>query len=263
MYFSAEAVVLAPALLLAGLALRPRGAQLATLLTAVALIAAAFATRLQPFAIHTFLWAHLLQNVVLAEWAPALLVLAVPRSHAQRVHVAPLVALPSWLATYFAWHLPWIYDFALRHPHSLLHVEHLTYLFAGICMWWPVIHGRHSSGVKAAYLFAAFVLASPLGLVLALVPRPLYSFYAHAPRTWGPSPRADQQIAGVTMAVEQAAVLFAVFAVYVSRFLQDEQLEGVYSRLTDSANRLGAASNHESVRNSRASSSEASSRTSM
>src|SRR5438874_1554290 len=89
MYFSAEAVVLAPALLLAGLVFRPRGAQLVTLLTAVALIAAAFATRLQPFAIHTFLWAHLLQNVVLAEWAPALLVLAVPRSHAQRGPVAP------------------------------------------------------------------------------------------------------------------------------------------------------------------------------
>src|SRR5437763_13164271 len=123
MYFSVEAVVLAPALLLAGLVFRPRGAQLVTLLMAVALIAAAFATRLQPFAIHTFLWAHLLQNVVLAEWAPALLVIAVPRSHAQRVHVAPLVALPLRLATYFSWHRPWIYDSAPPHPHPLLHVE--------------------------------------------------------------------------------------------------------------------------------------------
>jgi putative membrane protein len=261
MYASAEAVVLAPLLLLAGLLLRPRGLQFASLLAAGALIA--FATRLQPFALHTFLWAHLLQNVVLAEWAPALLVLAVPGPHAARVRIPPLVALPLWLGTYFVWHLPWVYDLALRHPHSLLHVEHVSYLLAGIGMWWPVIHGRYSSGVKAAYLFAAFVLASPLGLLLALVPRPLYSFYANAPRTWGPSPRADQQIAGVTMAVEQAVVLFAVFAVYVSRFLRDEQLEGVYSRLNDSASRLGAASSHESVRNSRASSGEASSRTSM
>src|ERR1700747_3282034 len=124
MYASAEAVVLAPALLLVGLALRPRGTQLATLLAAVALIAAAFSTRLQPFALHTFLWAHLLQNVVLAEWAPALLVLAIPRTVAARARglpfFRPLVALPLWLVTYFAWHLPWIYDFALRHPHSLL-----------------------------------------------------------------------------------------------------------------------------------------------
>jgi cytochrome c oxidase assembly factor CtaG len=263
MYGSAEAAVLAPALLLGGLALRPRGARLPALLAAVALIAAAFATRLQPFAVHTFLWAHLLQNVVLAEWAPALLVLAVPPRLAARVRMPPLVALPLWLATYFVWHLPWIYDFALRHPHSVLHVEHAAYLLAGLCFWWPVVHGRHSAGAKAAYLFAAFVLASPLGLVLALVPRPLYSFYAHAPRTWGPSPRADQQIAGVTMAVEQAAVIFAVFAAYVHRFLQEEQLEGVYSSVSDSASFFGAASSQESVRNSRASSGEASSRTSM
>jgi cytochrome c oxidase assembly factor CtaG len=233
---SAEAVVLVPVLALLGLSLRPRGARLLALAAALALIAAAFATRLQPLALHTFLWAHLLQNVVLAEWAPALLVLAVPPAVAARARrfplFRPLVALPIWLATYFLWHLPWPYDFALRHPHSLLHVEHLCYLLAGLCVWWPVIHGSYSSGAKAAYLFGAFVLASPLGLVLALLPRPVYSVYAHAPRTWGPSPLGDQQLAGVTMAVEQALVFFAVFAVYMLRFLQEEQLEGVFDELS-------------------------------
>jgi cytochrome c oxidase assembly factor CtaG len=185
--------------------------------------------------VHTFLWAHLLQNVVLAEWAPALLVLAIPPVVATRARnfplFRPLVALPLWLATYFLWHLPWPYDFGLRHPHSVLHVEHLCYLLAGICVWWPVIHGTYSSGAKAAYLFAAFVLASPLGLVLALLPRPVYSVYAHAPRTWGPSALGDQQLAGVTMAVEQAIVFFAVFAMYLRRFLQEEQLHGAFDEL--------------------------------
>ena len=241
MYFPAEAVVLVPVLAVAGIALRPRGVQLAALVAGLAIIAAAFVTRLQPFALHTFLWAHLLQNVVLAEWAPALLVLAVPRRVAARAHdvpfFRPLVALPLWLVAYFAWHLPWAYDFALRHPHSVLHVEHVTYLFAGICLWWPVVHGRSSSGAKAAYLFAAFVLASPLGLVLALFPRAIYSVYAHAPRTWGPSPVADQQIAGVTMAVEEAVVFFAVFAYYLLRFLQEEQLAGAFDDLRPRATR--------------------------
>jgi cytochrome c oxidase assembly factor CtaG len=113
----------------------------------------------------------------------------------------------------------------------VLHVEHLTYLVAGIAVWWPVIHGAYSAGAKAAYLFAAFVLASPLGLVLALVPRPIYSFYVHAPRTWGPGPLVDQQIAGVTMAVEQAVVFFAVFASFMLRFLRDEQAEGALDEL--------------------------------
>lgn len=232
MHASLEAVGLVPLLAIAGLAIRAR---LVPLVTALALIFVSFATKLQPFAVHTFLWAHLLQNVVLAEWAPALLVLAVPAAVAARAQrfplFRPLVALPLWLVTYFAWHLPWVYDFALRRPHSLLHVEHLTYLLAGICLWWPVVDGRHSAGAKAAYLFGAFVLASPLGLALALFPRPVYSFYAHAPRTWGPSPESDQQIAGVTMAAEEALVFFAVFAVYLSRFLRDEQAVGAFDEL--------------------------------
>jgi len=228
MYPSAEAVVLVPLLALAGIALRARALPLAA---GLALVFFAFVTKLQPFAIHTFLWAHLLQNVVLAEWAPAFLVLAVPRALASRVHIRPLVALPLWLVTYFAWHLPWVYDFALRHPHSLLHVEHVTYLVAGICLWWPVVHGDFPSGVKAAYLFAAFVLASPLGLALALFPRPVYTFYAHAPRTWGPSPETDQQIAGVTMAAEEAVVFFGVFAAFLARFLREEQGAAAFDEL--------------------------------
>src|SRR5215469_7066966 len=237
MHPSAEAIGLAPALAV-GLALSYRGnpvtrARVAAGLLGVVLVFAAFITQLEPLANHTFLWAHLLQNVVLAEWAPALLVLAVPPRLAERAAGFPLfrpfVALPLWLIAYYTWHLPWIYDAALRHPHSLLHVEHLTYLVAGICVWWPVVHGSYSAGAKAAYLFAAFVLASPLGLLMALIPRAIYPFYAHAPRTWGPRPLVDQQIAGVTMAAEEAAVFFAAFAAFFLRFLADEQASGSFA----------------------------------
>src|SRR3954452_1405520 len=235
MHLSAEAIGLAPALAI-GVALgyrsgphsRPR---LAAGVLGVGLVFFAFATQLEPLANHTFLWAHLLQNVVLAEWAPVLLVLAIPPRLAHRAAgcplFRPLVALPLWLVAYYTWHLPWIYDTALRHPHSLLHVEHLTYLAAGICVWWPVVHGRYSAGAKAAYLFAAFVLASPLGLLLALIPRAIYPFYVHAPRAWGPGPLADQQIAGVTMAAEEAIVFFGAFTAYLLRFLGDEQASGI------------------------------------
>jgi cytochrome c oxidase assembly factor CtaG len=237
MHLSAEAIGLAPALLI-GLAFASRGgpiprARLVAGALGVVLVFAAFVTELEPLANHTFLWAHLLQNVVLAEWAPALLVLAVPPRLAQRAAGFPLfrpfIALPLWLVAYYTWHLPWIYDTALRNPHSLLHVEHLTYLAAGICLWWPVVHGTASAGAKAAYLFAAFVLASPLGLLLALIPRAIYPFYVHAPRTWGPGPLTDQQIAGVTMATEEAIVFFGAFTAYLLRFLADEQAGGLFS----------------------------------
>ena len=204
---------------------RPTRAHVAALAAALALIVAAFEAPLQDYALHTFLWAHLLQNVVLAEWAPALLVLAVPYRLATRWQPSPFATLPLWLGTYFVWHLPWIYDYALERQHSLLLLEHATYLLAGIGLWWPIVHGRMRSGAKALYLFAAFVLSSPIGLLLALIPRPVYDFYADAPRTWGPSPLTDQQLAGMTMAFEQAAVFFAVFAMYLFRFLREEQLD--------------------------------------
>jgi len=224
MHPSLEALGFVPALAIAyAVATRPARRELALAAAALLLIFLAFVTPLQGWATHTFLWAHLLQNVVLAEWAPALLVLAVPRNLGARFHVPMLLALPVWVVTYFVWHLPFIYDAALHHQHSLLHVEHLTYLVAGLALWWPVVHGSESSGTKAVYLFGAFVLASPLGLLLGLIPRAIYPFYVHAPRTWGPGPLADQQLAGMTMALEEAAVFFAAFAFYLRRFLREEQ----------------------------------------
>ncbi|HEY6069097.1 MAG TPA: cytochrome c oxidase assembly protein [Gaiellaceae bacterium] len=204
---------------------------------ALILLLAVYVTPLHTIALHYLLSVHLLQNVVTAEWAPGLVVLALAPSLARALerHAAfrlvthPLLTLPLWLGTYFAWHVPPIYDAALEQGGWLLNLEHLSYFAAGALMWWPVVHGRHSDGAKALYLFIAFVLASPLGLLLALLPRPVYDFYRDAPGLWGISDLTDQQIAGVTMAVEQAIVFFAVFTHYLGRFLRAEQIAGVFS----------------------------------
>jgi putative membrane protein len=179
--------------------------------------------------------AHLLQNVVLAEWAPALIVLGLPPALAARIGrigparllTRPPVALAVWLLTYYLWHIPAAYDAALEHP-ALLHLEHACYLAAGVLLWWPVLQDaphRLSSAGRALYLFVAFVLASPIGLLLALLPEPAYDWYVEGGGLWGLSPHADQQLAGVTMSVEQAVVFFAVFAVFFFRFLAEEEAE--------------------------------------
>jgi putative membrane protein len=204
---------------------------------AMILLLAVYVTPLHTIALHYLLSVHLLQNVVTAEWAPGLVVFALAPSLARelerfagvRLLTYPLVALPLWLGTYFVWHVPPIYDRALEQAGWLLNLEHLTYFFAGLLLWWPVVHGRFSDGVKAAYLFGAFVLAAPLGLLLALLPRPIYDFYKEAPQLWGLSDSTDQQIAGVTMAVEQAIVFFAVFAYFFMRFLRTEHIAGVFT----------------------------------
>jgi putative membrane protein len=208
--------------------------QIASYAASMLLLAIAFWTPLHHLGLHYLLTAHLLQNVILAEWAPFFAVLGISGSMAAglarrrgwRLLTHPAVALPLWLVDYFTWHVPLIYEAALG-PHTwLVHVEHACYFATGILMWWPLVQDvprRLPSGARAAYAFAAFLLASPLGLLLALVPKPIYDFYVDArPRVWGLSALADQQIAGVTMASEQAIVLFVVFLYWFRRFLAEE-----------------------------------------
>jgi putative membrane protein len=167
------------------------------------------------------LTAHLLQNIVLAEWAPALLVFGLPPELGTRLaRLAPVwLALPFWLAAYYTWHAPPLYDAALRNPNTLLQLEHLAYLVAGVALWLPVAHGSLTNGAKAAYVFAAFLLISPLGLLLALIPSAVYDFYdGH----WGLTALEDQQIGGVTMSSEAAVVFFVALSVYFSRFAREQ-----------------------------------------
>jgi putative membrane protein len=207
--------------------LRRRAFDGALLIALVAIV-----SPLATLALHYFLWAHLLQNVMLAEWAPALAVLglspalaaAMARNRGIEVLTNPLVALPLWLGTYAIWHVPALYDAALRH-RLLLDLEHASYLVTGCLLWWPVFQDaprRLRAGARAAYLFAAFVLASPLGLILALLPSPVYEFYEEAPRLWGIDPLTDQQIGGVIMAVSEGILFFGLFAYFFVRFMAEE-----------------------------------------
>jgi putative membrane protein len=201
--------------------------------TALALLAVV--SPVATIAVHYLVSAHLLQNVVLAEWTPALIVLGlgpwvagwVARNPVTRFLTRPIVALPLWLATYALWHVPFAYEGALGND-VLLGLEHLSYVVAGVCLWWPVFQDEPwhlPSGGKAAYLFAAFVLASPLGLLLALLPSPLYDTYVEAPRLWGLQPLQDQQIGGTLMAVSEAIVFFGLLVYFFVRFMAEEDAE--------------------------------------
>jgi cytochrome c oxidase assembly factor CtaG len=228
-------VALAAAYLVAVHGSDPPAPRVASFLAGCALLVAVFVTPLDTLARDYLVWAHLLQNVVLAEWAPLLLVLGVPpdlaaglaRRRIVRGLTTPFVALPLWVATYLVWHVPALYDAALRHQHTLLVLEHASYLATGLCLWWCVWQDephRLSAAARSAYVFGAFVFSAPLGLVLALLPEPIYDVYADAPeRVWGLGRLADQQLGGMTMAAEQSLVFFAVFAFWMLRFLAEQE----------------------------------------
>jgi cytochrome c oxidase assembly factor CtaG len=234
-----ETLVLVPALAIGyTMAVRRVGApawRIACFVAAEVLLLGFGVSPLHELALRYLLVVHLLQNVVLAEWAPLLLVLSLPPVLAAALSGPPLVralthplfALPLWLGNYALWHVPVLYDAALRRPHTLLHLEHLTYLATGVLMWWPVVHDvprRLSAGARTVYVFAGFVLAAPIGLVLALVPHAAYAVYRNAPeRLWGLSATTDQQLGGVAMAGEQAVVFFALFTFWFFRFLAEQE----------------------------------------
>jgi cytochrome c oxidase assembly factor CtaG len=207
--------------------------RIASFAAGVALLVAIAVTPLHALSFH-LLTAHLLQNVVLAEWAPALLVMgvspglaaAIARRRPIRALIHPAVALPLWLVTYYLWHLPVAYDAALRNPATLLHLEHACYLVTGCLLWWSVLQDepwRLRSQTRALYLFLAFILASPLGLLLTFLPQPVYAFYGDGFAPWGLTALTDQQMAGVTMSAEQGFVFFAAFAYFFFRFLAEEE----------------------------------------
>jgi cytochrome c oxidase assembly factor CtaG len=226
-------LVLAAAYWLAIRRFQGPGWRLAAFVAGLFVVLAAVVSPIATVALEYLVSAHLLQNVMLAEWAPALLVLGIPAALAARLArlpglatlTYPLVALPLWIALYAAWHIPAAYDASLDYG-PLLRLQHLTYVAAGFLLWWPVFQSRpHSitNGARALYVFAAFLFASPLGLLLALLPSAIYDFYENAPRLWGLDPLTDQQIAGVIMAGSEAIVFFAIFTVFVVRWLADEE----------------------------------------
>src|SRR5262245_34020583 len=98
----------------------------------MALLLAVTVTPIHTLGMHYLLTMHLLQNVVLAEWAPLLVVLGIPPALAAaiarpgivRALTHPAVALPLWLGNYMVWHLPWVYDAALPNAGTLIHLEH-------------------------------------------------------------------------------------------------------------------------------------------
>jgi cytochrome c oxidase assembly factor CtaG len=133
----------------------------------------------------------------------------------------PPVALGLWLVTWYATHIPAFYDYALRHEWAL-GFEHLAFVVSGLVFWWPEIVSGYLSPIgKVSYLALAFLAISPLSLLIYLANSPLYSFYEHTPKLGDISALADQQIAGVAMAVESNVVLLTVMVFALMRLLSD------------------------------------------
>lgn len=120
----------------------------AVLLSGIVLIVVAFGSPIETIAAHYLLLFHLLQNVMISDWAPPLLILGL--TPAMRAALAarmppfvrsltrPVCALAVWLTGWYTIHLAALYDFALTQTWAL-NVEHGLLIAIGLVFWWPVL----------------------------------------------------------------------------------------------------------------------------
>jgi cytochrome c oxidase assembly factor CtaG len=142
--------------------------------------------------------------------------------------------LPSWLlfnVTFLAWHLPVLYDAALRSEpvHAL---QHLTFFATALLFWTRVIDSPPwrsplSEPGKLAYLASTLLVGWILAIVLAMATSPLYAAYVEeASRPWHLSALTDQQLAAGVMWVPGSLAYTIAIVVIAYRMLEPRNARG-------------------------------------
>ncbi len=224
----------------------------AAFVAGLAAIVAALGTPIDALADELF-WVHMVQHILLISVAAPLLALARPwnrmwrgfpldfrRAVAREVSAAPrwaplrrVAAIAagagaSWLIfnlNFCAWHLPVLYDAALRSPpvHAL---EHLLFFATALLFWTRVVYSppwrsRLSQLGKVVYLGSTMVVGWVLAIVLAVAGSPIYSAYAErASRPGHISAFTDQQFAAGVMWVPGSISYAVAIIVIAYRWLE-------------------------------------------
>jgi putative membrane protein len=197
-------------------------------LAGLATIAVALLSPLEALAEELFS-AHMIQHELLTMYAPPLLLLGNPlpvvlwglprrvrrvagrplmRGRALRRTLWSLTFLPVAWSLYtidlWAWHLPVLYEAAIRNFE--LHVlEHAAFFLTAILFWWPIVEPaprlrrRLNAGFKILYLIAATAQNTFLGMFLSLPQRAIYRVYVDRAAAHGADPLDDQTLAGGIM----------------------------------------------------------------
>jgi putative membrane protein len=128
----------------------------------------------------------------------------------------------------WSWHVPALYDAALRHQGVHL-LEHSSFLLAGSLYWWHLLSPirarmRLAGMAPVVYMSATKLFVGALGMGLAFAPSALYPYYTHHARVWGLSAGADQSVAGLVMAVEQSLVMgIALVVLFIAALSESER----------------------------------------
>jgi putative membrane protein len=201
---------------------------------------------LGPLGATYFASVHMVQYLAVGVVAPALLLLALPRTtftalEGRRRTLAALEAVTQPVAAFFIFnvtmtvtHWPGVVD-ALMPTQLGSFLLDLAWLAGGLVYWWPLIApvparpGFHPLG-KIAYLaLNAFLIRPPFAMMI-FSEAPIYAIYEMAPP---PARDAldDQQFAGAIMEIGGAWIMFVGVLVVFRRWMESERV-GAYDSVT-------------------------------
>jgi putative membrane protein len=136
----------------------------------------------------------------------------------------PGVALLLHIITLWVWHLPALYERALRDER--VHVlEHATFFLTALLFWWVLVrrHGRRMrAGPAIAYLFTAALQSTILGALITMSRLPWYPSHFATTQPWGLTPLEDQQLAGLLMWIPAGVVYLIPLVALLIRVLRAE-----------------------------------------
>lgn len=199
---------------------------------------------------NTFLTVHMIQHFVLITIAPPLLLAGAPLTlllvasgrprrdrwlypvlHARWFHAFtnPLIGVILFAVIPLAWYVTPAFQQSLTNPW-LHHVSYALFLFAGIHYWWPIVGGNPSRWnmphpARVGYLFALVPIHAFLGSLFYEPSQVMFPELHLVPRTWGPSPLFDQQIAGAMMFIVGEMVGLIALMIAMFRWSRADERE--------------------------------------
>ncbi len=170
--------------------------------------------------------AHMVEHLVIGDLSALLLVLGLtgpllaPLLRVRwlaplRVFAHPLVALPAWMISFYVWHLPFLYQAALR--HDLIHgLQHACFLAFGIAVWMALLGplpkpAWFGNAARLAYIIVVRLAGTVLANVLIFSGTVLYPIYRAGDGQWHISPMGDQIAAAGVMMVEESLLTIGLF----------------------------------------------------
>lgn len=117
----------------------------------------------------------------------------------------------------WAWHVPALYDGAVRHDFVHL-TEHATFLSVALLFWGNVLDRRRGFLRRSMLVFATAFHTGLLAAILVFAPAPLYSVHLHQTLV-SITPLTDQELAGLIMWIPLGAVFMATLAGLILRGL--------------------------------------------